>query len=184
MQLSEWEDPKKPHPGKTHKYERMTDFNSHTGKAQNCINKLQNSIEWDLFPFSLPPRLQYSGFICISLFVVSTLHVGFWPDFAPPSGSVKDGPKGRCPRLSVVCCWADRPPRSTVTTPRPPVATLCGQSRLGGPNKAYHWGCRARNEPASLGYPVFMVPQTSVQQLRQERKRCVTWSGILSELEF
>lgn len=67
---------------------------------------------------------------CISLFVVSTLHVGFWPDFAPPSGSVKDGPKGRCPRLSAVCCWADRSPRSTVTTPCHPVATLCGQSRL------------------------------------------------------
>lgn len=75
---------------------RMTCFNSHTGKAHNC-NKPQNSIGWDLFPLCLPPRLQCSGFICISLFVVSTFHADFWPDFAPPSGNTKDSPKGRCP---------------------------------------------------------------------------------------
>lgn len=149
----------------------MTDFNSHTGKAHNCINKLQNSIECDLFPFSLPPRLQYSGFICISLFVVSTLHVGFWPDFAPPSGSVKDGPKGQCPRLCCVLLSRQVTQTHCHHTPCHPVATLCGQSRLSGPNKDYHWGCRAKNEPASLDYLVFMVPQTSVQLLRQERKR-------------
>lgn len=51
-----------------------------------------------MFPLSLFPRLQCSLFICISLFVVSTLQAGFWPDFAPPSGNTKDGPNGKCPQ--------------------------------------------------------------------------------------
>lgn len=139
----------------------MTDFNSHTGKAQNCINKLQNSIEWDLFPFSLPPRLQYSGFICISLFVVSTMHVGFWPDFAPPSGSVKDGPKRRCPRL---CCvllsrQVTQWPRCVVTggsvAPTKPTIEVAGQGM--NPRHWTTWSSRSLKHQSSY--------------LRQERKR-------------
>ena len=76
--------------------------------------------------------------IYLYFFVVSTLHVGFWPDFAPPSGSVKDGPKGQCPRLCCVLLSRQVTQTHCHHTPCHPVATLCGQSRLSGPNKDYH----------------------------------------------
>lgn len=149
----------------------MTYFNSHTRKAQNCINKLQNSIGWGLFPFSLPPRLQCSGFIGRSLFVVSKLHAGFWPDFAPPSGTAKDGTKWRClqPDLGLSREVTKTHYHCSLSLRGHSVCAVTVGSVAGG--TAHNWGCRARNEPTLLHHLVLMVPQMWVQQLKARRKR-------------
>lgn len=158
----------------------MTYFNSHTGKAQNCINKPRNSIGWDLFSLSLLPRLQCSGFIDISLFVVSTLHVVFWPDFAPPSGNTKDGPKGRCPEADLnlsVLCHQDRLQRPTVTAPCYSVAVLLSV-QLWWDWWPQWWVIGQRMKPHHCTTWILMVPIALVQQ---ESKRCSQvngWPGI------
>lgn len=51
--LSKQECPKNPlHARLALNSERVTYFSSHIRKAQNYINKLRNSIGWDLFPLS------------------------------------------------------------------------------------------------------------------------------------
>lgn len=180
MQLSEWEDPKTPSRQDSQIWEDDGLFLIPTlGKAQNCINKLQNSIEWDLFPFPYLPGcsiLDLFVFLCLWLYIAC----GFLSDFAPPSGSVKDGAKRAVPpRLSVVCGWADRPPRSTVTTPRPPAGyARCGRVgsrpqqslplRLQGKEWTRH---RTTQSSRSLKH------QSS--GLGKKERGTLTWSGIL-----